>query len=75
VIPRAPGNGYYDSSDVAPGDLASGPDSWGSNTRGHVGLITSNGPPLPGNPGSANADPPRPAVIPGVGHLRGLGDN
>jgi hypothetical protein len=75
VIPRARGNGFYDSGDVTPADLASGRDPSSPDSRGHVGLLSSYGPPPSGSPGSVNADPAPPAALPGVGHLRRLGDN
>jgi hypothetical protein len=74
VVPRAPGNGYFDSDEVTPADFASGQDSASPNP-----LFRQNVPAgqLPGAPahtkGPIGAEPPAPQ--PGVGHLRHLGEN
>jgi hypothetical protein len=72
VIPRARGNGFYDSADVTPADLASGLDN---ETRGHVGFIPTSARQSPDSLGNIGTDPAPPAAAPGKGHLRHLGEN
>jgi len=73
VVPRAPGNGPFDSDEVTPADLASGQDPGGYRSQSHPGILGARLQGSPDNAGSVGTDPV--PVAPGVGHLRRLGEN